>query len=214
MTRRWPMFAALAYALLGLGGLFLLPKPPEVDATGQELVAYFKDNNGSVRAVTWLLTLSLLALVPLIAAIRERLVGIGRDIMLIGATSVTILTVVWAWTSAGLALHPDTLDPDVARTVTDVAAYYGPTLTAMVILFAAPVGLAAWHQRGGLPRWLAWLTLVLVVEQLVETTTTIGTRGFFAPGGPMNLELGAGLFLLWVLATGVAVSPRAEPTSA
>lgn len=208
MTRRWPLFAGLAYALFAVAGLFLLPKPPDIDATGQELVDYLKDNGGSIRAVTWLTTLGLLALVPLIAAIRERLVGIGRDIMLVGATSVAILTTVWVWTNVGLALHPDTLDPGVARTLTDVAAYYGPTLTAMVILFAAPVGVAAWHQRGGLPRWLAWVTLVLVAEQLVETSTTLATSGFLAPGGPMNLELGAGLFLIWIVATGVAISPR------
>lgn len=212
MTRRWPMFASLAYVLLGVIGLFLLPKAPDVDATGRELVVYLKENSGSIRLVTWLATLALLAFVPLVAAIRERLVGIGRDIMLIGATSVVILTTVWIWTNAGLALHPDTLDPGVARTVHDVAAYYGPTLTAMVILFAAPVGFAAWHQRGGLPRWLAWASLVLVVEQLVETTTTLGTSGFLAPGGPMNLEVGAGLFFIWIVATGVAISPRRNPT--
>lgn len=139
------------------------------------------------------------------------LVGIGRDIMLIGATSVAILTIVWIWTNAGLALHPDTLDPSVARTVTDMAAYYGPTLTAMVILFAAPVGWAAWKRQGGLPHWLGWLTLVLVLEQLVETTTTLGTTGFRAPGGPMNLDVRAGLYIIWVVATGVVISPRGEP---
>lgn len=213
MTRRWPLLAALAYALFGVIGLFLLPTAPDVDATGQELVAHLDEHSGAIRVVIWLVTLALLAFVPLAAAIREHLVGIGRDVTLIGATSVAILTTVWTWTNAGLALHADTLDPGVARTFTDVAAYYGPTLTAMVILFAAPVGWAAWHRQGGLPRWLAWVTLVLVVEQLIETTTTLATSGFLAPGGPMNLEVGAGLFLLWVVAAGAAVSPRTPPPS-
>ena len=152
MTRRWPLLAALAYALFGVIGLFLLPTAPDVDATGQELVAHLDEHSGAIRVVIWLVTLALLAFVPLAAAIREHLVGIGRDVTLIGATSVAILTTVWTWTNAGLALHADTLDPGVARTFTDVAAYYGPTLTAMVILFAAPVGWAAWHRQGGLPR--------------------------------------------------------------
>ncbi len=215
MTARWPMLAAVTYALIGVVGLFLLPEAPGVDATGRELVTYISDNSGSIRVVTWLATLALLALVPLVAAIRERLVGLGRDITLVGATSLAILTTVWVWTNAGLALHPESLDPGVARTVTDVAAFYGPTLTATVILFAAPVGLTAWRRRGGLPRWLAWLTLVLVLEQLIETTTALATSGFLAPGGPMNLQLGAGLFLIWIVATGVAISPRtsASPTA-
>jgi hypothetical protein len=45
-----------------------------------------------------------------------------------------------------------------------------------------------------------------VVEQLVETVTVFGRKGFTAPGGPMNLLLGAGLFLIAIVCIGVAVA--------
>jgi hypothetical protein len=95
-----------------------------------------------------------------------------------------------------------------------IAAYFGPVLTVSIVLLIAPVGLAAWRGEGGLPRWLAWLTLVFAVEQSIETMTVFGKSGFIAPGGPMNFTLGAGLLLVWVIAAGAAASrtpPAAVP---
>ena len=69
--------------------------------------------------------------------------------MLLGAASSIATTAVWSWFNAGLALHPNTLDPHVARTITDVAAYFGPVLTVSIVLLIVPVGLAAWRGEGG-----------------------------------------------------------------
>jgi hypothetical protein len=135
--------------------------------------------------------------------------------MLLGAAGLVTSTIVWSWINAGLALHPDTLDPHVARTAADIGAYFGPVLTVSIILLIVPIGIAAWRGEGGLPRWLAWFTLVFAVEQSIESITVFGKRGFIAPGGPMNFTLGAGLFLVWVISAGVAASgvplPVAEP---
>ena len=48
-------------------------------------------------------------------------------------------------------------------------------------------------------------------EQLTETLTVFGYDGFLAPGGPMNMQLGASLVLLWTLvfAGSVAFSDQA-----
>ena len=65
--------------------------------------------------------------------------------------------------------------------------------------------------RGRAAAWLAWLTIVFMVEQSIETITIFGKSGFTAPGGPMNLDLGAGLLLVWIIAAGAAsssASPR------
>jgi hypothetical protein len=126
--------------------------------------------------------------------------------MLFGAMGLVIAMVVWSWFLAGLALHPATLDPHVARTVADVSAYFGPVLAVSIILLIAPIGLAAWRGEHGLPRWFAWLTVVFAVEQSIETITVMGRSGFTAPGGPMNNALGASLFLIWVIAAVVAAS--------
>ena len=51
--------------------------------------------------------------------------------------------------------------------------------------------------RPQIPGWLTVLGAIAFIEQAVETITAFGTSGFIAPGGDMNLILGAALTLLW-----------------
>ncbi len=164
MARRWPLYAAIAYVVVVLVGLFAVPAAPEVTASGARVVRYYQDHGDGVRIATWLATISAIPFVLLVAWLRSRLSGIGRDVLLFGAVGYVVPTVVWTWLSAGLALHPQSLDPHMARAVSDVHAYFGPVLTVSVILLIAPVGIAAWRGTGGFPRWIGWITGVLVVE--------------------------------------------------
>ena len=204
--RRWPLFAAILYVVLLFAPLFVVPAVPEVTASGARLVAYFQRHGDAIHVVTWLSAWSMVPLVLLVASLRSRLIGMGRDVMLLGAAGLVTTTIVWSWINAGLALHPGTLDPHVARTAEDIGAYFGPVLTVSIILLIVPVGVAAWRGEGGLPHWLAWITAVFVAEQSIETITIFGRRGFIAPGGPMNFTLGAGLYLVWVICAGAAAS--------
>jgi hypothetical protein len=202
--KRWPLFAAIAYVVLLFAGLLLVPAAPEVTASGTRVVRYYQDHGDGVRVAMWLSAWSVVPIALLVAHLRSRLVGISRDVMLIGAVGLVVSTIVWSWFNLGLALHPDSLDPHVARTIADVSAYFGPVLTVSIVLLIAPIGLTTWRGEGGFPRWLAWLTAVFAGEQSIETITVLGKRGFIAPGGPMNFTLGAGLFLVWVIAVGAA----------
>jgi len=47
---------------------------------------------------------------------------------------------------------------------------------------------------------------VFALEQAIETITVFGKSGFIAPGGDMNVQLGAGLLVVWLVAVGVATS--------
>ena len=205
--KRWPLYAAIAYVVLICAGLFALPAPPEVSASGARLVRYLQDHGSGVRLSTWLATWATVPLVLLVAHLRSRLVGIGRDVMLLGAVGLIVPTMVWSWFNVGLALHADHLDPTVARTVADVGAYFGAVLTVSVVLLISPIGLTAWRREGGFPRWFAWATAIFAAEQAVESITVFGHRGFLAPGGAMNFTLGAGLFVVWIVLAGVASSP-------
>ena len=40
--------------------------------------------------------------------------------------------------------------------------------------------------------------MIAFAEQAIETITVFGTSGFTAPGGGMNLQLGAGITLIWI----------------
>lgn len=204
--RRWPLFAAVAYVGLVAVGLFIVPAPPGVGASGQALIAYAARHGGGVRAVTWLGAVSLLPFSLVVARLRQVVRAPGRDVLLLGAVGILGATIVWTWFGAGVALHPDHLTPATARTLADVSAYFGPTLTVMVVLLAAPVGVAAVAPGAALPRWLAAVTAVLVGEQLLETATIFGRSSVLAPGGTLNTYVGPALYLIWILAAGAATS--------
>jgi hypothetical protein len=138
----------------------------------------------------------------MVALLRGMLPPPHRDVFLFGATVIAASTAVWTWTWAGLALHAGALDPAITRTVLDIALFFGPVLTGATTTMMAPVTLLA---LGGnmLPRWLGVLGLVAFVEQSVETITIFGSAGFTQPGGAMNMQLGAGLTLAWILGFGL-----------
>jgi hypothetical protein len=206
MRRWWPLGAAIAYVALASVVVGLVPKVPGVEATGGEVVRYYQQHGDGVRVSMWLVALAAIPFVVLVAQLRSLVSGLGRDVMLLGAAGWVIETTVTAWLAAGLALHASSLDNHVARTVADVAAFFGPMLTVSIVLVAGSVGVSAWRGDGGLPRWLAWVSAVVVAEQTIETVTVLGKSGFTAPGGAMNLGLGATLTLAWVVAAGIAAS--------
>jgi hypothetical protein len=69
-----------------------------------------------------------------------------------------------------------------------------------------PVALLALQGEAGLPRWLGVVAGVAAIEQVVETITIFGRTGFIAPGGPMNLALGAYLTTIAFVCIGVAIA--------
>ena len=211
LWRRWPLLAAVAFVvLLAVGHVVVGARPPDANASGDQVAAYFRDDGAAIRASAWLTILALLPFGVLVAWFRRQVRGTARDVLLLGGAAYVIVQTVWQVLSVGPALHPDQLDAHTARILLDLTAYVGPMLTAGVLLFAAPIAWASMRHDNGAPSWFLWLTVLLVVEQALETATILGTSGFIAPGGPMNFPLGAGLFVVWVIACG-AVFPADGP---
>ena len=122
--------------------------------------------------------------------------------LFIGAVAFVVTYAVQAWSWGGLALA-GRLEPASARVVLDVAVFWGPVLTGATTTMIAPVTLLALRGQANLPLWLGVLGAVAFTEQAIETITIFGTAGFTEPGGPMNLQLGAGLTAAWMLAFAV-----------
>jgi hypothetical protein len=195
--------ATIVYALLmvGVAGLALGTLPAATE-TGAKLVAWFRANSTSIRLGVWAFTVALPAFAVIAALTRARLPAPHRDVFFIGATVYAASIAVWTWTWGGLALHADRLDPAIARTVLDVALFLGPVLTGATATMMAPVTILG--LRGEIvPRWLGALGLVAFVEQSLETITIFGSSGFTQPGGAMNMQLGGGLTLVWILGVGL-----------
>src|SRR5262252_5600641 len=115
--RRWPLYAAIAYVILLFVALSAAPTPPGVSASGAKLVRYYQDHGSALRWSGWIITWSFIPFVLLLAALRARLRSYGRDIILFGAVGVIAAGSVFGWVALGLALHPSTLNPDVARAI-------------------------------------------------------------------------------------------------
>ncbi|MEO7427913.1 MAG: hypothetical protein ABIY48_00890 [Acidimicrobiales bacterium] len=194
------------FALLYVAATASLGTTPEATDSGAAVAAWFLDNREHVRLWLWLSTLGVPFFAVFATLVRSSLPSPHRDLFFFGAIAFVAETAVQGWFWAGLSLHPDQLDPATARTLLDVASFWGPVLTATTIMTLAPVALLALRREAGLPRWLGVVSAVALVEQVAETVTTMGTHGFTAPGGPMNLFLGAGLVAVAWISLGIAVA--------
>lgn len=199
------MIAGIAFAVPYTAALLGFPALPGTDKPGYDIVEYVNEHSGGMRVHALLVTFGSLALVVVLGHARDRLAGPSGYVFTIGSALVLAEVAIAMWVNAGLALHPDVLGSATARTVTDIAAMWGPVLTIADIMVAMPILLAA--NAGLFPQWLGILAAVFAVEQLIETITIIGPPGsFISPGGAMNVYLGGPLFIAFFLALGIALS--------
>ena len=95
-------------------------------------------------------------------------------------------------------MHPGFLQPATARLALDIASFWGPILTGATTTMIGAVTVLGLRTRPLIPRWLTALGAIAFAEQAVETVTVFGARGFTAPGGDMNVLLGAALTAAWL----------------
>lgn len=195
--------ATIVYVALIIAALAIVGTLPAAAETSGQVVAWFREHREAMRAATWAFTVATLPLAVMLACLRAMLPALYRDVFTIGGVVVLVCSAVQIWFGAGLALHADRLDPAIARTVLDVAVFFGPVLTGATTTMIGPVTLLALRGRAGLPMWLGLLGAVAFIEQSIETITIFGTTGFTQPGGAMNFQLGAALTLAWMLAFGL-----------
>ena len=187
-----------------------LGTPPEIDDDGATVVRWFQDHASTIRWTLWLGIFGVVLFALAMSIVRSTLPSPHRDVFFFGAVSFAAATTIQGWVWAGLARHADALDPATARTLFDVTSYWGPFLCGATVLTLAPVVVLALGRTPVLPRWLGVISAVALAEQLVETITIFGDHGFLAPGGPMNLVLGAGLTTIAWVGLAIAVARRTE----
>jgi hypothetical protein len=200
VTNKTLLAATAAILLLFLAGMAALGAPPVASASGDEVARWFREHQDGVRTFVWTNTVSAPFLAYVVVMLRRLMPQPHRDVFLVGAIGLVVTGAVQSWIWAGLALHADALQPATARAIFDVVLFWGPVLTGATTTMLAPVTLLALKGEAGMPKWLGLLGAVVFLEQAVETITIYGTSGFTEPGGAMNMQLGAGLFFVWLLA--------------
>lgn len=190
--------AAIAAGVLYLVGAVALGSPPGATDSPAQVVAWFQDHQDAARLYAWTATFGTLALAVIAGIVRGLLPKPFSDVFLLGAAAFIVETAVQAWCWGALALHPSSLQPATARTVLDIASFWGPILTGTTMTMIGAVTVLGFRTLPLIPRWLTVLGVIVFAEQAIETATVFGTHGFIAPGGDMNLLLGAGLTLIWL----------------
>jgi len=180
-------------SFVALGGSF-----PTIDSSGQEIVAWFSDNGMRARIYAWTAAFIALGLAIFGGIVSSLLPKPHRYIFLAGVLGFAITAQVQAWFWAGLAFHPQGLDPAAARTIFNIPAYWGPLVNGSTMTMAAAVAALGFGASPIIPRWLTWLSVIFFLEQAIETITVFGETGFIAPGGTMNVYLGGVIGFGWV----------------
>ena len=208
--RKAPLTAAIAFAVLSVLAVVVVPLGPGVERSGAEVVDHFSAHADMIRLRALLAAAALLAVIVVIGYARERLDGPAGYIFTVGAAVLIAHVGIQLALTSGMALHASSMDPATARVLSDSAAMCGPLLTVAGLMLAGPVIGAA--RDGRFPYWLAVIAAAFAVEQLVQLLTIIGPPGsFIAPGGPMTVYLGGGLLLVFLFALGIGTAqPRSD----
>ena len=188
----WIVFYVASFAALG-------QSVPTVESTGAEIVTWFTDNGTNARFYAWTAAFAALTLTVFGAMVTELLPSPHRYIFFGGVLMWVITGMVQAWFWAGLAFRPADLDAGTAQTLFDIPQYWGPIINGSTMAMSLPFILLGFGAAAMIPRWLAWLSVLLFVEQAIETVTVFGRSGFLAPGGAMNLYLGGTIGTIWVV---------------
>ena len=185
--------ALYVFSFVALGNSF-----PTINSSGQEVVEWFMNNGSSARTYAWTAAFFSLGLAIFGGQVSALLPKPHRYIFLTGVLGFAITSQVQAWFWAGLAFHPQGLDPAAARVIFDIPAFWGPLVNGSTTAMGAAIAALGFGASPIIPRWLAWLSVTFFLEQAIETVTVFGETGFIAPGGAMNVYLGGVIGFLWV----------------
>jgi len=179
-----PALAALAFAVLYLVSGFVVPEPPDLNATGVQVQLYFADHSGALAASGYLAMVAGIPFLIVLALLRRRLATVGgwmADTAFGGGLVLAAAATAALLIQLGLALHPDDLDPATARTLLD----------------------------GALPRWVGLASAAYALYEVIESATVFGSHGAFGPGETIN-TIGTVAFLPWYVALGTGLSAPEE----
>jgi hypothetical protein len=189
----------LATGALYVGGFAALGNSfPTIDSSGQEIVEWFSENGTNARVYAWTAAFLSLGLAIFGGQVSALLPRPHRYIFLTGVLGCAVTAQVQAWFWAGLAFHPQGLDPAAARTIFAIAAFWGPLVNGSTTAMAAAVAALGFGASPIVPRWLTWLSVTFFLEQAIETVSVFGQTGFIAPGGTMNVYLGGIIGFCWI----------------
>jgi hypothetical protein len=202
---------ALSFALLFLAGSIFGTSPPLPTASAAEVLAYYREQQQALTVPAFFQFAAAIPLAVFAATAFSRLRRLGADVPgaaigLVGgvlAAASLALCGLLGWVGSRAALLDDAAVVYVVRDLTFMTGGVGH-VAPLGLLFA---GLAVPGLLGRLlPRWLAWLGIVLAV------IAGLSTLSLLTPTAMVALPLARFLGFAWLIAVG-ALLPRAARSS-
>lgn len=209
-VHRVPLLAAVSFVLLLGAAVFICEVPPQVDASGEAVLAWVHANERAIGEQVWLGAVAWLPGALLFTLAYCRMRGVTAACYLLGVALSMTLTFVGGMLRLGLMRHASALTAGEARLIADIEANWLPLATIGNILQAGALCVAV-RQKQFVP-WLFPVSLMVAAEQSVETVTIMMSGSVWGPGGLVNLA-GSALYLVWILALGVGLSTGSEPAA-
>jgi hypothetical protein len=204
---------ALAFALLFLAGIALAASPPLPTASAAEVLAYYKEHQQSTTLLAFLQFGASIPLAIFAATAFSRLRQLGMDVpgATIGlaggvlASAALALCGLLQWVAARAASLDDAALAYALRDLTFMTGGVGH-VAPLGLLFA---GIAVPSLFGKLlPRWLAWLGIVLAV------IAELSTLSLLTPAAMLALPIARFGGFLWLIAVGALLPRAARPRPA
>ena len=185
--------AIYVFSFVALGG-----SVPTIESTGAEVIAWFTDNSTNAKVYAWASAFVSLGLMIFAGQVSALLPRPHRYVFFAGVLGFALTAQIQAWIWAGLAYDQTGLTEGAARVIFAISAFWGPMVNASTAAMALAVAALGFGEHDVVPKWLAWLSILFGLEQVIETVTVFGVSGFIAPGGTMNVYLGGLLGFVWV----------------
>ena len=183
---------------------------PTIESSGQAIIDWLTKNGFNARVYAWTAAFFSLGFSIFGGQVSSVMPKPHRYIFLAGAIGAAITAQVQGWFWAGLAFHPEGLEPATARTLFNIPAYWGPLVNGSTTAMALAIATMGFGTSPMIPPWLTWLSVIFFAEQAIETVTVFGHTGFIAPGGTMNVYLGGIIGLFWIVGVVRWAMPRVD----
>lgn len=196
--------------------LFLLAGSPPDFADAKKFASWINTNSGLLMGDAFLTGIGTIPLLVLFAGVRSIIRTAGEAwewaaALFFGAAAVTVAVLVIGAAAeataafiSGSGTEPTTVRAAWAATQMGLTFVYAPSA-----IVSGTLAYAALRTRI-LPRWLAWLSGVVAVLELLATLTIFGGTGSNGPIGLLPLIIGALPVFVWVVSVSVVLirSPR------
>ena len=207
-ARRWTGVVGFAWVVIQVVGVVLLlsaGSPPDFD-DAEKFAAWINTNSRPLMVDAFLTAVGTLPLLGLLVGVRSIIRSAGESwewaatlFYGAGTTTVAILIVGGAAEATSAFVSRAGTEP------TTVGALWVATQILLTFLYfpgAVVTGVLAYvaYRSGILPRWLAWLSGVATVLELLAGLTVFGGAGSYGPLGLLPIILGALPVFVWVVA--------------